>query len=771
MRIKFKFIFHLTLFTFLVFGAIYGFLAYKYYQQSKFYLLKITNLYADKLALKVQTKLNEYMTIVSNTKTIFEYHAEKDKNLNDNFVKPILVALLKQNPDFLASWLSVEMSFLDKNWYQASGRRRIIAFWEKGQIHYNIDTLDVDKENPASDYYKMKIGLYKKVITDPYFFTYSYQDTISSYIETSLGESLFYGDKFIGIVGIDVQLSKLKSLISISTPFKNSYTFLVSTSGKIVAHPDSKNLAKKITLVYPQLKNSNVYDSISQAKSFYRIIKYNHGKQYLFKFSPIVVADPKLPWSLVYVVPYDEILANVRRNILYAVLVPILALILFMMILSVFVNSLNRKIQKSYYVLDRLSKGDIDEKYKLKLSGKDEFAFMSKKINQLIDHLLEALQFAQEIGKGNLDVYYELKGDNDILGKTLIEMKKNLKQLREQEQKRIEESKKISWIQNGITEINEILRKYNDNLDSLTFEVVRFIVKYTEAAQGAIYLVTEKEGKKIIKLQVAYAYDRKKQLEAEFEIGEGLIGRAIKEKTVIKIPNLPQGYVYVKSGLGGETPNHLIILPLIFEEEVLGAIEVLSFKEFEESKEEFLTQASSRIASTVANILKTLQTIKLLEQFKNQSKFIEEKEKNIERRLQQLDQMQQEVQVLKQKYEKFFENIGLVLSVIHYNENFIITRVNQYLLSALQIEPYQILGKHISEILPEAKNNPQWFERFIEDLKKGFVRKKQTQYTIGKKILFVDEVYIPIKDPNDKVIEILVLGYDITKYKNLQQKK
>ncbi len=771
MKLKFKFIFHLTLFVFLVFGALYGFIAFRYLKQSKLYLLKITNLYADKLALKVQTKLNEYMTIVSNTKTILEYHALNHKNLDDKFVKPILVAMLKNNPDFLASWLSVEMSFLDKNWYQTSGRRRIIAFWENGQIMFNIDTLDVEKENTSNDYYKMKVGLYRKIIMDPYFFTYSYKDTISSYLETSLGESLYYGDRFIGVVGIDVQLSKLKNLISISTPFKNSYTFLVSTSGKIVAHPDSKNLAKKVTLVYPQLNNYNVYDSIAQAKSFYVIVKTKRGKQLIFKFSPIVVADPKLPWSLVYVVPYNEIMAHTRENITYAILVPIVALILFMLVLSIFISSLNKKIQRAYYVLDRLSKGDIKPEYKFKLFGRDEFAFMSQKINQLIDHLLDALEFAQEIGKGNLEAYYELKDEEDILGKTLIEMKKNLKHLREQEQKRIEESKKITWIQNGITEINEILRKYNDNLDNLTFEVIRFIVKYTNAVQGAIYLVTEKDGKKIIKLQVAYAYDRKKQIEAEFEIGEGLVGRAVKEKSKIKISNLPQGYVYVKSGLGGETPDHLIILPLIFEDEVLGALEVLSFKEFDDSQEEFLTQASYRIASSIANILKTLQTIELLEQFKKQQRFIEEKEKNIERRLKQLDELQQQVQILKQKYEKFFENIGLVLSVVHYNANFIVTKVNQYFLSALQIEPYQVLGKHISEILPEAKDNPQWFERFIEDLKKGFVRKKETKYTFGKKILFVDEVYVPIKDQDEKVIEILVLGYDITRFKNIQKKK
>ncbi len=778
MKLRTKFFIHILLSVTFLFAISFFFLTERYIRQGKGYALKTTELYTDLLSSEVKDKLDGYMIVVKNMADILQYHINASHTLNDTFVMPILKAELENNQDFLAVWLSVELKFLNKNWIQSSGRRRIILYWQDGLMKLSVDTLDVEKQNQNSAYYKMKVGEYSTLIMDPYFYTYTTKDTVSSYWETSLGVPLHYDNSFIGLVGIDVDLTVLRNLINVVTPFKDSYTFLLSTSGDIVAHPKYEALAKKITVFYPELKKYNGYDKIKAGKKFHIIYKANDGKWYIFSFSPVVVADKKLPWSLAYVVPLSSVMENIKAILVYAIVIPIIAILILAVLVYIFLGIISRRITKAEETLTYLSKGIIKEDLKLEVRTNDELGRMSDTINKLIDSLLDTVKFAQEIGKGNLDAYYKLKSDEDILGKALIEMKNNLKRVRKEEQERLKEVEHYNWVQKGITQVNEILRKYNDNLEELSFEVIKQLVKYSEAVQGGVYLIVEKEAKqtteesnRIIKLIAAYAYDRKKQLEAEFELGEGLVGRAIKEENTIKITNLPQGYVFVKSGLGDDTPKNLLIVPLIFEQEVIGAIEILSFKEFDKYKEEFITQASYRIASSMSNLMKNLQTVKLLEEFKKQNAKIRQKEQALEERLKELEKQRNEVELMKQKFEKFYENLGLTFSVLTYNSNFYLTQVNDKFLTLTQIKAYEVLGKHINDILPEAKQSPQWYEKFIEDLSHGIVRKKETRYEFGKNIVYFDETYIPILNKNGKVIEFIVIGYDITHIKIKKEKK
>lgn len=63
-----------------------------------------------------------------------------------------------------------------------------------------------------------------------------------------------------------------------------------------------------------------------------------------------------------------------------------------------------------------------------------------------------------------------------------------------------------------------------------------------------------------------------------FKSGDGLNGQAVKDKRIICIDDIPEGYVKVISGLGEGSPKLLYFLPLIHNSEVIGLIELASFK-------------------------------------------------------------------------------------------------------------------------------------------------------------------------------------------------
>ena len=56
--------------------------------------------------------------------------------------------------------------------------------------------------------------------------------------------------------------------------------------------------------------------------------------------------------------------------------------------------------------------------------------------------------------------------------------------------------------------------------------------------------------------------DSRLKAKAKLNLGEGLIGQAIKGGNVIHLENAPNSYVSISSGLGESPASHILIVPL-----------------------------------------------------------------------------------------------------------------------------------------------------------------------------------------------------------------
>jgi signal transduction histidine kinase/ActR/RegA family two-component response regulator len=99
-----------------------------------------------------------------------------------------------------------------------------------------------------------------------------------------------------------------------------------------------------------------------------------------------------------------------------------------------------------------------------------------------------------------------------------------------------------------------------------------------------------------------------------FRFGEGLVGQAATEKRPIRVPNVPAKYLQMRSGLGAAPAADLFILPVLFEEQVLGVIELASFEHFDEVHTGFLEQLVETIGVVLQTITANMRTEELLEQ-------------------------------------------------------------------------------------------------------------------------------------------------------------
>jgi signal transduction histidine kinase len=80
----------------------------------------------------------------------------------------------------------------------------------------------------------------------------------------------------------------------------------------------------------------------------------------------------------------------------------------------------------------------------------------------------------------------------------------------------------------------------------------------------------------------------------------------------IVVTDLPADYVKISSGLGEAAPVNLIILPIVFEDQVLGVIEAGSFSRFTQVHQDFLEQLMETIGISLNTIIANSRTDALL---------------------------------------------------------------------------------------------------------------------------------------------------------------
>ncbi|MFQ3575442.1 MAG: GAF domain-containing protein [Cytophagales bacterium] len=308
-----------------------------------------------------------------------------------------------------------------------------------------------------------------------------------------------------------------------------------------------------------------------------------------------------------------------------------------------------RKISRPLKLLtnftDVLAQGVLPEKIEIKQN--DEIGKMSKAIMKVADGVLTKSAFAESIGKGKFDFEFQMLSENDILGKSLLQMRENL-------QINSIEDKRRNWTSAGLSNLADILRNLNQSEQEIFDNSLRFLVKYSHSNQGALFLLSESDENKL-EMVACYAYERKKFINKEILVGEGLVGQIFLEGELTYLSEIPENYMNIRSGIGEASPRSLVLIPLIYNEKKLGVLELASFTVFEQFELEFLQKASDSIASTISSARINSRTKKLLEESQLLSEQMRNQEEELRQNLEELLATQEESNRRIQQFETLLQ--------------------------------------------------------------------------------------------------------------------
>jgi len=214
---------------------------------------------------------------------------------------------------------------------------------------------------------------------------------------------------------------------------------------------------------------------------------------------------------------------------------------------------------------------------------------------------------AAAIGSGDFDVAVVPRSEEDILGNAVVQMKEDLQQFNQENEEKL-------WIHDGVEKINESLRGGKE-IKQLANDALHTLATYIDGQVGLLYVRHDS----FLQYTAGFAVDDAKAIPAQIAFGETLVGQTAQKKKLAHLKNLPADFVKIKTGSGEAIPQNLLIVPLIHNEVVEGAVEIGSLQEFTPSTIAFLNQVAPAIAIAIQTAKNRARLQELLEQTQSQA--------------------------------------------------------------------------------------------------------------------------------------------------------
>ncbi|MFC7549217.1 HAMP domain-containing protein [Plantactinospora sp. GCM10030261] len=253
---------------------------------------------------------------------------------------------------------------------------------------------------------------------------------------------------------------------------------------------------------------------------------------------------------------------------------------------------------------------------------------LTENVNQLASTLTTQLraiaQVSTAVTRGDLTQAIAVAAQGEI-----AELKDNINQmivtLRETTKKNAEQG----WLDSNLARIGDLLQGQRD-LGEVCRMIMMEVTPLVDAQLGAFFLADQSDATTRLRLTASYGYVARDH-GVTFAPGEGLVGQTALSRRTIRVRAVPEGRLTVRSGLAQTPPADLVVLPVLFEGELLGVIEFASVATFSELHLAFLERLVLTIGVAVNTIQANRRTEELLAQSQRLAHELQEQSAELQR--------------------------------------------------------------------------------------------------------------------------------------------
>jgi HAMP domain-containing protein/GAF domain-containing protein len=318
-------------------------------------------------------------------------------------------------------------------------------------------------------------------------------------------------------------------------------------------------------------------------------------------------------------------------------------------------NNLTSQVRNIAQVTTAVAQGDLSRK--IDVDARGEILELKTTINTMVDQLsafaAEVTRVAREVGsEGRLGGQAEVEGVSgtwkrltenvnelagnltrqvraiaevtsavaagDLTGSISVEaqgevaeLKDNINAMVQSLRETIRANQQQDWLKSNLARIAGMMQGHRD-LAVVAELIMDALAPLVRAQHGTFFLSEMADGDTRLRLIAGYGLRADKEAPLQYLLGQSLIGQVAKSKRSIVVADLPEGYVKINSGLGEASPSNLAVLPILFEGQVLGVIELASFTTFTPVQTDFLEQLTETLGVNVNTIVANARTDALL---------------------------------------------------------------------------------------------------------------------------------------------------------------
>ncbi|OKL39711.1 response regulator [Pontibacter flavimaris] len=308
--------------------------------------------------------------------------------------------------------------------------------------------------------------------------------------------------------------------------------------------------------------------------------------------------------------------------------------------LSIYIiNLISSSLTKLKTAADRIKLGATD--VTIDIHSNDEIGSVATSFRGVLNKTVHLSEVAQAIGEGRYEVAVAAQSDEDVLSMAIRDMKDNL-------QRFTTENTNRNFILTGVAELN-IHVSGETSLEKVSEKVISFLCEYTGSEAGVLYL-HHSNGKLTPAASYGVALDRD-QLPA-FAIGLGKVGQAVQERRIQVLEGVPEEHLRIKTGLSDIGPASVIIIPLYFADNIVGALELAARQPYTELHRRLFESVSERISVVIHTLKAHLQTQELLYETQNQAEELETQQEELRQLNAELKASEEELRVNQEELQE-----------------------------------------------------------------------------------------------------------------------
>ncbi|MEN8122290.1 MAG: GAF domain-containing protein [Bacteroidota bacterium] len=567
---------------------------------------------------------------------------------------------------------------------------------------------------------------------------------------------IFSGQKYLGYIEADISFNWLNKMIVANDNLqKDIERYVVSNSGNIIATNNKKfTIGDRIKMICPSCP-------ISSSESYKNFIV--NGSELVY-CHPVLLSEQAGKWHVCFKTQQSVMFELLGYQFWKHFLIGLFLLILSIVLIIVFIDYFMRPFKMLINFAQKVAVGDFEcEQGSMEITREDEFGQLQKAFRGISEALKETSEVSKAIASGDFSKIVKVKSDKDLLASSINQMNNFLKKKEEAEELRKKDEGKQKWFNKGISLISDVLKTNQDDTKQLAERIIKMLVEFIDISLGGIYIkeITDNE-KTIYRLFAAYAYSEKTFLDKQFYSGESLVGSCASEKRMIYMSSIPKGYMRILSGLGESVPQSLLLIPLIYNDEVFGVLELASLKKITEHEREFLQKAAENIANTLSLTQISSQTTDLLEKSRLQSVELEKRDKEMLNTLDQLRELQKETAKNEAEIRAKITAMNNTLLVVEYTTDGILLEANQKFLNSMDYTLEEIKGLNVLDLLDEQEKKE--LINIINTVKQGnFYEAVLKRYTKQGQEKWLLATYTPVLDEAGVTSSILFFATDISR--------